>query len=87
MAIKKTIFHLEVNSREYDATYTGTFKFPETKIDRKHDERIMSALMANEELLNFLYRLVTPVVRCKRREARKAARKAQTITPLNSAKS
>ena len=71
MAIKKTIFHLEVNSKEYEASYTGTFKFPETKIDRKHDERIMSVLMENDDLLNFLYRLVNPVVRYKRREARK----------------
>ena len=78
MAIKKTIFHLEVNSKEYEASYTGTFKFPETQIDRKHDERIMSVLMENDDLLNFLYRLVNPVVRYKRREARKAARKVLT---------
>ena len=78
MAIKKTIFHLEVNSKEYEASYTGTFKFPETKIDRKHDERIMSALMENDDLLYFLYRLVNPVIRYKRREARKAARKVLT---------
>ena len=78
MAIKKTIFHLEVNSKEYEASYTGTFKFPESKIDRKHDERIMSVLMENDDLLNFLYRLVNPVVRYKRREARKAARKVLT---------
>jgi len=78
MAIKKTIFHLEVNSREYKVSYTGSFKFPETNIDRKHDERIMSALMENDDLLNFLYRLVNPVVRYKRREARKAARKVLT---------
>ena len=78
MAIKKTIFHLEVNSKEYEASYTGTFKFPESKIDRKHDERIMSVLMENDDLLNFLYRLVNPVVRYKRREARKAAHKVLT---------
>ena len=72
--IKKTILMLEVNDKEYHVSYNGTFSFPITVEERRHNERLMNVLHANDDLLNFLYNIVMPVVRCKRREARKAAK-------------
>ena len=76
--IPKTILHIEVNDKEYNVKYTGLISKPETKQQWKHNERLMRALMADDELLTFFYNIVNPVVRCKRREARKAA-KAQRL--------
>ena len=44
------------------------------KEERKHNERLMRALLASDELLTFCYNIVMPVVRNKRREARKEER-------------
>lgn len=71
--IPKTIFHLEVSDRIYNAKYTGSFKFSDDKTSRKHDERLMEVLIADDVLLNFLYGIVMPVVRFKRREAKRKA--------------
>lgn len=70
----KTILHIEVNDKEYNVKYNGTIKEPQTKEQLKHNERIMNMLLASDELLSFFYNIVNPVVRCKRREARKAAK-------------
>ena len=69
--IKKTILLMEVNDKEYSVKYNGSLKEPETKEQRKHNERLMRALLASDELLTFFYNIVMPVVRCKRREAKK----------------
>jgi hypothetical protein len=68
---KKTTLIIEVSDREYCVRYNGTFSCPQTPEQRKHNERLMRAIYANDQLLNFLYNIVTPVVRCKRREAKK----------------
>ena len=71
--LKKTTFLLEVNDQEYHVQYNGTLSAPETCEQWKHNERLMRALLADDRLLNFLYNIVTPVVRCKRRETKKTA--------------
>ena len=68
---KKTIFQMEVTEKKYHVSYSGTFTEPETREQRKHNERLMEALIADDKLLTFLYNIVTPVVRYKRREAKK----------------
>ena len=78
--IPKTIFHLEVSDRIYDAKYTGSFKFSNDKTARKHDERLMDVLIADDVLLNFLYGIVMPVVRFKRREAKRKAKEQASQT-------
>ena len=62
---------MEVTDTEYTVKYNGTISCPQTKEQRKHNERLMRALYENEDILTFLYNIVTPIVRLKRREARK----------------
>ena len=62
--IKKTSLTIEVTDSEYHVN----------KEERKHNERLMRALLASDELLTFCYNIVMPVVRNKRREARKEER-------------
>ena len=69
--IPKTILKIEVNDKEYHVLYTGNFKCNADKTARKHDERLMRMLMDSDETLEFLYSIVTPVVRYKKREARR----------------
>ena len=72
--IKKTFFQMEVSDSEYHIRYNGTLREPVTNEERKHNERLMRALIANDDLLIFFYNIVMPVVRFKRREARKKKR-------------
>ena len=72
--IKKTSLTIEVTDSEYHVKYTGSLIEPQTKEERKHNERLMRALLASDELLTFCYNIVMPVVRYKRREARKEER-------------
>ena len=51
-----------------------TIEVTDSKEERKHNERLMRALLASDELLTFCYNIVMPVVRNKRREARKEER-------------
>ena len=74
---RKTTLILEVNANEWHVQYTGSIKPPTDKDKFKHDARIMMALNSSDELLDFFYRLIDPVIRYKRRKARKAAK--QTI--------
>lgn len=69
--IAKTFFQMEVTDTDYSIQYNGSFTEPQTKEQRKHNERLMRALIADEVLLNFFYNIVMPVVRLKRREAKK----------------
>lgn len=69
--IRKTILNIEVDDKEYNVQYTGKITEVRTKEELKHDTRLMDALIASDELLNFFYRIVMPVVRFKRREAKK----------------
>ena len=69
--IKKTFFQMEVTDSEYTIKYNGSLTEPKTPEQRKHNERLMRALIASDELLTFFYNIVTPVVRLKRREAKK----------------
>ena len=86
MATRKTILHLEVDKNEYNCQYTGSFEFSEDKKVRKHDERIMDALLSDEQLFRFFYRLVEPVRRCKMREARKAAKISNVKSQISNVK-
>ena len=88
--MKKTVLHLEVNEKEWTLKSNLSLDYPQItdKIAFKHDERIMRALMSDDKLFRLFYRLVEPVLRCKRRDARRAAKKEctgnnQVITPLN----
>ena len=74
MATRKTILSLEVNNKEWHLQYSGSVEPTDDKAAFKHDARIMDALMSDDKLLDLFYRLVTPVVRYKRREARREAR-------------
>ena len=69
--LPKTFLKMEVTDTEYTVKYNGTLSCPQTKEQRKHNERLMRTLYENEDILNFLYNIVTPIVRLKRREARK----------------
>ena len=68
---------MEVNEKEYQVSYTGTLTFPETHEQLKHNERLMLALIANDDLLTFLYNIIMPVVKLKRREAKRADKKKE----------
>ena len=65
---------MEANDKEYYVRTNCSIKNPKTREQCKHDERLMRALTADEELLTFLYNIVNPVVRYMRREARKRAK-------------
>lgn len=71
--IKKTVLTIEVSDRAFNASYTGTFSKPQTKEQQKHNERLIKALIYDDKLLEFMYNIVNPVVRYKRRQARKQA--------------
>lgn len=73
--IKKTSLTIEVTDSEYHVKYTGSLIEPQTKEQSKHNERLMRALLASDELLTFCYNIVMPVVRYKRREARKEGKR------------
>ena len=75
--IKKTILHIEVDDKEFDIKYSGSYEIPETKLQMKHDERLIRMLVADEKVFNFFYRIVAPVIRFKKREAKKAAKEKQ----------
>ena len=76
--IPKTILHVEVTDTNFCVQYNGEIaELPLDKKLRKHDERLMNMLIASDELLSFFYRIVTPVVRFKRRQASKAAKAAK----------
>ena len=77
--IPKTILRIEVNDNEYNVRYNGQIKYDPDKTARKHDERLMRMLMADDDLLNFFYSIVTPVIRFKRREARRNAQQRDNI--------
>ena len=69
--VKKTFFQMEVDDENYEVKYNGSFDEPKTREERKHNERIMRALIADDRLLTLFYNLVMPVVRMKRREAKR----------------
>ena len=79
--MKKTVLHLEVNEKEWTLKSNLSLDYPQItdKIAFKHDERIMRALMSDDKLFRLFYRLVEPVLRCKRRDARRAAKKQSLI--------
>ena len=58
--IKKTSLTIEVTDSEYHVKYTGTLIAAQTKEERKHNERLMRALLASDELLTFCYNIVMP---------------------------
>ena len=69
--LAKTILILEVDNKEFNLKYTGSIEFPEDKIGVKHDERIIQAMLEDERLYKLFFRLVDPVTRYKKREAKR----------------
>ena len=78
--LKKTILNIEVNDKEFHIQYNGTIMEPQTKEQCKHNERLMRMLVADEDVFNFFYNIIEPVVRFKKREARKAKKCEQGKT-------
>lgn len=72
MAKHKTILLMEITNKEFHIQYTGSFKPSDDKEKFKHDARIMNALASDRDLFDFFYRLVKPVERHYRRQARKS---------------
>lgn len=86
MASKKTILIIEATDRTYTVRYSGSFKYSPDKAVRKHNERLINMLIDNDDLFEFLYNIVEPVVRYRRREAkRKAKEQAASNQPLTEA--
>lgn len=85
-AKNNTVFCIMCNKTEYRAFSSGTFEGFSTEEKRKHSERLMLTLMSERMLFDYLNSIVEPVRRYYKRQDKKA-RKAQTFTPLNSAKS
>ena len=89
--IKKTTLFVEVDDKEFKVSYSGTFDKPQTREQRKHNERLIRILISDDELMEFFSNIVNPAVRyrkCKARKARKLAQAgtpAQPIAPLSSA--
>lgn len=84
MATKKTILLIEVDNKQYHASYSGKLEPDwsnltpgERKEALRHDGRIMNALIECEPLFNRLREFVKCVEIYKRREAKKAAKNAQ----------
>ena len=73
--IPKTILHLEVDSEQLLANYTGLFDPSDNKTDWRHDQRIMNALLADERLYQFFLRIILPVRRYKMRQEKKKNKK------------
>lgn len=71
--IKKTTLLIEVTDSEFHVQYNGSLSAPETKEQFKHNERLMKALLSDERLFNFAYNIFMPVMKCKKREAKKSA--------------
>lgn len=69
--LAKTILQLEVDDKEWSLKFNGSINFPENKKELTHDRRIMEALIADERLYNLFFRLVKPVTRYKKREAKR----------------
>ena len=74
--IKKTTLILEVNNKGWRVGYSGLIEYPkvEDKTTFKHDERVIRALISDEELFRLFYRLVDPAYRYYKREAKKKAK-------------
>ena len=84
MASKKTILSIEATSKEYTIRYSGglnrqwaDLSEKERKEAQRHDTRLMNVLLAlpehTYERFAFIFQTVD---KCKRREARRAAKQA-----------
>lgn len=85
-AKNNTVFCIMCNKSEYRVFSSGTFEGFSTEEKQKHSERLMMALISNRMVFDYLNSVMEPVRRYYKRQDKKA-RKAQTFTPLNSAKS
>ena len=86
MASKKTILLIEVNAKEYNVKYSGgirpdwnTLTETERREVLRHDGRLADALISlPEEVYERFAMIFRAVERCKRREARRAAKEADS---------
>jgi len=89
--IKKTTLFVEVDDKEFTVSYSGKFDKPQTREERKHNERLIRVLISDDELMEFFSNIVNAAVgyrKCKARKAlmlAQAGTPAQHITPLSSA--
>lgn len=89
--IKKTTLFVEVDDKEYTVSYSGKFDKPQTREERKHNERLIRILISDDKLMNFFDSIINAALRyrkCKARKAlmlAKADTPAQHIAPLSSA--
>jgi len=86
MASKKTILLIEATSKQYNVKYSGGIR-PDwnalTETERRevlrHDGRIANALMSMpDDVYQRFAMIFRAVERCKRREARRAAKEADS---------
>ena len=74
MAKRKTILIIEVDKNEWNIKYTGSLLPTEDKEVFKLDARLMNMLTSDDRVLEFWNRILQPVLRYKRREARRNAK-------------
>ena len=87
MASKKTILLIEATSKEYHIKYSGQFRSNWSDLSKseqreilRHDGRIMNALLSMpDDIYQRIADLFRAVERCKRREARRAAKEADSL--------
>lgn len=82
MASKKTILLIEATSKQWHIKYSGQFGSDRSNLSKseqreqlRHDGRIVNALLSMpDEIYQRIAMIFRAVERCKRREARRAAK-------------
>ena len=86
MASKKTILLIEATSKQWHIKYSGQFGFDRSNLSKserrevlRHDGRIVNALLSMpDEIYQRIAFLFRTAERIKRREARRAAKEADS---------
>ena len=71
--VEKTIMLVKIDDSNYEVQ-SNFIPRRDDKVFRKHAERFMRMLLTDNEVFNFFYSTLEPVIRFKRREARKKAK-------------
>ena len=87
MASKKTTLLIEATSKQWHIKYSGQFGFDRSNLSKserrevlRHDGRIVNALLSMpDEIYQRLAFLFRTAERIKRREARRAAKEADSL--------
>lgn len=86
MASKKTILLIEATSKQWHIKYSGQFGSDRSNLSKseqreqlRHDGRLVNALLSMpDEIYQRIAFLFRTAERCKRREARRAAKEADS---------